>query len=767
MVGVIHSTINGLNMKRLLTAFCLIILFNGTFLLAQGELKGKVSDAKDNTALRGVNIFIPDLQRGTITDENGNYTISGIPSGSFSVQFSYVGYKSFVKKTNITNTTTELNVELNPTEIHLGDVVVVGNSVTLQEKLPYRIESLDKQEMVMKGGVTLSRSLALLPGISTLSNGLGIGRPVVRGMSGYRVVTLIDGLKFDNQQWQEEHGFGPDETGIGRINIIEGPASLLYGAGAMGGVIDIQRENNAPVGHVTGNYSLRVFSNTLGASSSIGLKGAGKKWTWQLHLGGESQADYLDGRNIKVPNTRFAGLTAKGMVGYNSASSVTTFQYEFSHHIYGVVEQKDLNNPKDMQEDHFERGFEGPHHIIDFHIISLENYFFVGSSKIKINVGFQNNSRKEDEGTELTSTGTAPPRLDLLLNTLSYNVQWINSYSDDGQFTMGTSGSYKNNKNKGTRILIPDADISNAAVFGYVKQNFSPVTLEGGLRYDYNKIKTTEMGIKNLSGYMPALDLSYNTLNGAFGGSVSLTNNLSAKLNFSTGFRSPNLAELSSNGVHEGTYRYEIGNANMKTEKNLQLDAGLSYQANSFSMYASYFRNRVLDYIYLQPTAIYVGPYSIYHYRQSDALLYGGEVSLNYKPAAWVLLKASYSTVTGDKDDGSYLPFMPADKIIGEVNFYFEDLSLFKKPYAMLRTRDYFKQDKISTNETQTPGYNLIDAALGANIFWNNKPISVSLAVNNVFSETYAGALSLLRPIGVNDIGRNIILSVSYPFNLK
>ena len=754
-------------MKRILTAFCALLLINGGIMFAQSKLHGKVIDSKTGTVLPGVNIFIPDLQKGTITDDQGNYLISEIPSGSFAVQFSYVGYKSFIKKINVDNSSIELNVDLTPAEIHLGEVVVVGNSVTLQEKLPYRIEALNKKDMVMNGGVTLSRSLSLLPGISTLSNGLGIGRPVVRGMSGYRVVTLLDGLKFDNQQWQEEHGFGPDETGVGRINIIEGPASLLYGAGAMGGVIDIQRENNAPVGHVTGDYALRVFSNTLGASSSIGLKGSGEKWTWQFHLGGESQADYLDGRNIKVPNTRFAGLTAEGIAGYNSSSSVTTFQYEFSHHIYGVVEQKDLNNPKDMQEDHFERGFEGPHHIIDYNILSLENYFFAGNSKIKINVGFQNNSRKEDEGTEVTSTGAAPPQLDLLLNTLSYNVQWINNYSDDGQFTLGTSGSYKNNKNKGTRILVPDADISGAAVFGYLKQSFFPVTLEGGIRYDYNKIKTTQMGTKNSGGYMPALDLKYNTLNGAVGGSLSLTNELSMKLNFSTGFRSPNLAELSSNGVHEGTYRFEIGNPNMKTEKNLQLDAGLSYQSNRFSLYASYFRNMVLDYIYLQPALLYVGPYSIYQYRQDHALLYGGELSLNYKPVNELLLKASYSTVTGDKDGGGYLPFMPADKVIAEADYYLDDMGLFKAPYFMLRTRSYFKQDKVSTGETVTPGYSLIDIALGADVYWNDHTISVSLAVNNLFSKTYADALSLLRTIGINDIGRNIILSASYHFNVR
>lgn len=756
-------------MTRLLMAFFLIVLINGGFLFSQGRLHGRINDSKTGTVLRGVNIFIPELQKGTVTDDKGDYSISDIPAGSFAVQFSYVGYKSFVKKIHIDNNSISANINLAPTEVRLGDVVVLGNSVTLQEKLPYRIEALDKKDMIMKGGVTLSRSLSLLPGISTLSNGLGIGRPVVRGMSGYRIVTLIDGLKFDNQQWQEEHGFGPDETGIGRINIIEGPASLLYGAGAMGGVIDIQRENNAPVGHMTGDYSLRIFSNTLGASSSIGLKGAGEKWTWQLHLGGESQADYLDGRNIKVPNTRFAGLTAKGIVGYNSSSSVTTFQYEFSHHIYGVVEQKDLYNPKDMQEDHFERGFEGPHHIIDFHILSLENYFFVGNSKIKINVGFQSNSRKEDEGTELTASGGTPPQLNLLLNTFSYDVQWINNYSDDGQFTLGTSGIFKNNKNKGTRILVPDADISGAAVFGYFKQSFTPITLEGGFRYDYNKIKTKQMGVGDTAGSlnMPALDLSYNTLNGAIGGSVSLTDRINVKLNFSTGFRSPNLAELSSNGVHEGTYRFEVGDPGLKTEKNLQLDAGLSYQSNSLSMYASYFRNRVLDYIYLQPALLYVGPYDLYQYLQTDALLYGGEISLNYKPVSRLLLKASYSTVTGEKDGGGYLTFMPADKIIAEADYYVEDIGFFKAPYLMLRSRVYLKQDKVSYGEKVTPGYNLVDAAVGADVYWNGHPVNISLAVNNIFSKTYADALSLLRPIGVYDIGRNIILSASYHFNLK
>ena len=753
-------------MKISLFKLLLITILFSFSIQAQNAIKGKVLNKENNKPLDRVNIFIPELQKGTVSDKNGNFVLTEIPRGNFSVQFSYVGFKSVVKKIT-TGTKNIVVIKMEPTDVEIGEVVVLANSVTPQEKLPYRIASVSAKQLQSIPEPTLTGAIAQLPGVSVLSSGLGISQPVIRGMFGYRISTIMDGLRFDNQQWQNEHGLGLDNTGIGRVQVIEGPAALLYGADALGGVINLVNQKNAPVGHILGNYNLKVFSNTLGANSDIGLRGAGKDLSWQIHIGGESHADYLDGNGKKIPNTRFAGLTAKGILSYNYTSGVSTLQYTFSHHTYGVVEAGELNNPKDLSEDHFEREFEGPHHNVDFNIISLKNLFFTGKSRIKLNVGFQNNHRQEVEGKDDAAAGKDAGELDVVRNTFSYDAEWIMPFENDLRWTIGTQGRFQNNNNEGGRILIPNANSHELSAFTYLKKDFSSVLLEGGLRYDSKKITTKTMGIPDSIGYMPANDLSYQTLNGALGASFELSKNWILKVNFASGFRAPNLAELTSNGVHEGTIRYEIGNSSMKSEKNYEGDLGLIYQVKNFKVQGNYFYNRVNDYIYLNPTTDMIQNYNVYRFEQTNALLKGGEFSIDYKPVYWFDFYTSYSTVIATKSGGEYLPLMPADKIINRIKFGLPSMSSFNNSYFSVSFRNYLKQDRVGTNETTTPGYTLVDAGFGTAFNFGTHTINATLQVTNLLDKTYISHLSILKPLSVYNMGRNIVLTVNYPFGVK
>jgi iron complex outermembrane receptor protein len=405
--------------RNILYFLIFLLLMNSQFLYPQNSLTGHIINKENENNIGNVNIFITELQKGTVSDDSGNYKIVNIPNGSFTIQFSFIGFKTEIRKILI-NKNVNMDIQLIPTNIEIHEIVVLGNAIQSQEKVPYKIEVISKSELQSDGTVSLDQALSRVPGVSVLSNGLGISKPVIRGMYGYRIATVIDGLRFDNQEWQNEHGLGLDATGVGNVEIIEGPAALLYGAEALGGVIKIENERNAPIGKTLGNYNLAVFSNTLGANTTLGFRGAGKNLSWQIHVGGQSHADYLAGGGDKIPNTRFAGFTGQGILNYSSSWGISSLNYNFSHHLFGVVEVADLNNPKDKAEDHFERGFEGPHHIIDFHLVSLRNTFFTGASKLKLNLGFQNNHRTEEEGSEEVS-GSANDELDIFLNTFSYD----------------------------------------------------------------------------------------------------------------------------------------------------------------------------------------------------------------------------------------------------------------------------------------------------------------------------------------------------------
>ena len=176
------------------------IMLYTSLALPQVKLTGNVTDSKTGEKLESVNIFLPELQRGSITDNNGNYSIEKLPEGSFSVQFSYVGYKSKIIPVLLKGNEIDLNVKLTPSNLEIGEVVVLGNNINELEKVPYRVEKVETDDMKNDGMITLNRSLTLLPGISELSNGFSISKPVVRGLYGYRVAAIVSGLRFNNQE---------------------------------------------------------------------------------------------------------------------------------------------------------------------------------------------------------------------------------------------------------------------------------------------------------------------------------------------------------------------------------------------------------------------------------------------------------------------------------------------------------------------------------------------------------------------------------------
>jgi iron complex outermembrane receptor protein len=753
---------NSVYIKTILTVLTFACIIN-----AQNTLSGKITAAKTGEALPEVDVFIRELQRGVISDMNGNYTFTNLPEGNLTLQFSYIGYKTEVKNISIHSGGNELDVLMQSTKLEIGEVVVIGNSVVNKEKVPYKVEIASAKDLRYNGMVTLTQTLAELPGISTLSNGLAISKPVIRGLYGYRIATVLHGVRFDNQQWQEEHGFGLEEVGVDRVEVIEGPAALLYGAEALGGVINLLPEKSAPVGRILGNYNIKLFTNTLGAYSELGFKGANKKINWQVHVGGQSHADYLDGKDQRIPNTRFLTLNANGMVGYFYDWGFSNLDYTFAHNVYGVVEEGELNNPKDKEEDYFEREFEGPHHTIDYHIISLRNTFFAGDSKYKLDLGFQNNHRVEAEGTEDVAAAGDAGELDLILNTFTSNFEWVHGLNESLEWTVGAQGDLQDNENDGGRILVPNAKMNEYSAFTYLKGSFDKVNVETGLRYDLKSVKTEMMPATEFSAEMLPIDNEYSVVNGAIGASCNFTENLIGKLNFATGYRTPDLAELSSNGIHEATTRYEIGNSELKSEHNYQFDAGLIYQEYNFSLDLNYFYNKVNNFVFLNPTDEYHNENRIYRFMQDNSLLQGGEANLDFTPSDLLDINASYSMVIGKKENGSYLPFMPADKISGKVKINIPDWSVFYNFSFFVSADHYLKQTRTAAEEDSSAAYTLINAGIQSSFnIWDN-PVNFSIVGTNLFDEYYISHLSILKPLGVHDIGRNITLSLDVPFSLQ
>ena len=257
-------------------------------------------------------------------------------------------------------------------------------------------------------------------------------------------------------------------------------------------------------------------------------------------------------------------------------------------------------------------------------------------------------------------------------------------------------------------------------------------------------------------------------MNGSAGASYNPSPYWNFKLNFSTGFRAPNLAELSSNGVHEGTFRYEIGDPDMKVEQNLNGEIFAGFEQKQFSASVSIYNNHFFNYVYLAPTdAEYFG-FQIYRYLQENATLRGGEATVDLHPDGieWLDFSASYSLVRGKTDAGQYLPFIPADKLKGNFKFnLFKSAKNWKHTFFNVGADYVFAQNHPGQFETFTPDYGLMNASLGSDIHLKRQEIDITLGCNNLLNIAYYDHLSRFAYFGILDIGRNVYLNVNLPFN--
>jgi len=280
-------------MKKIVFIFFVLFLF--IKVNAQNQIKGIVTDKSNNEALSFASVYLPEQNKGTLTDENGKFELTNLPKGEFKIQFSYIGYKTIIKTIAPEKSDMFLHIELEPAILQAEEVVVSGGRHSTQHENAMKIELIQSKEIASAGTPTFTEAIAKIPGVDMISKGTGVAKPVIRGLSMTNILMLNNGVKMENFQFSENHPFVIDEFGVDRIEIIKGPASLLYGSDAVGGVINVLKEKPAPVGKILGDFNTQYHSNTEGVVSNIGVKGSSEHLFWGIRAGVKSHTDYKEG----------------------------------------------------------------------------------------------------------------------------------------------------------------------------------------------------------------------------------------------------------------------------------------------------------------------------------------------------------------------------------------------------------------------------------------------------------------------------------------
>ena len=723
-------------MKHLLiTAFVLL----GMQAYAQHTLTGSITDHKTQEKLVGVNISIPQTGQGSITDFEGNFKIQNIQSDDIEIVVSFIGYKEIHQKIHFDKKEKNIKIEMKESPFELSEVIVSTGLGKLQADNVMKVSHQSAKSMKRNGIQNLMDGIKQVPGVSALSTGTGISKPVIRGLTGNRVLVYNQGVRLENYQFGEEHGMGIDQAGVAGVEVIKGPASLLYGSDALGGVVYLIPEKFAPENETHLQISNTLYSNTMGIHSTVGVKTSGNKWQFLARGAYRLNGDYQIPNQLSVVNSTNHSQDVKLGLGYHNDKSQSELRYNYNHSINGMAHHFD-KAPMQYQP-------VGKYQDLYNHNLSLKNTYHLSHSRIKTNAGFSSFTR------QLINAGET--HIGMKLNTLNIDSKWYAPSINKLDMIFGTQLMWQTNHNFGEHFLLPNATTQNAGIFANFNYKLDRLIIQGGLRYDYRHIAT-----QKISERRKAIHKSLGSFTGAFGIKASITDKMNLRLNIASGFRAPNLAELTSNGEHEN--KIEIGDPDLKNEQNLQTDINWDYSSTHFEFFANAFYNHINHYIYLQEQTQFAQMLPVYKYVQNNAFLYGGEAGLHFHPHPWdwLHIKSSFETVIGKKQDQSYLPLMPADQWKNEIRISNKlKKSKIKYVYSFVQLNHTF-DSRQNPDEDTYPAYNLINAGLGATFKYKKIHAVLNLSVHNLADKKYISNLSVLRENGIPNQGRNIILGV-------
>lgn len=745
--------------------YLILSLIVSTTGFSQSSIKGKIINSETGQNIPSATIYIPVLEMGTMSNLDGIFQFKNVPSGNYQLVISSLGYATKTIQQTFPFEE-EIVIRLEPSAIEMEAVIVSTPFHQLQSENVVRVEHETLDNLSKAGAVTLAEGISLIPGVQTITTGSGIGKPVIRGLSSNRVLVYAQGIRLENQQYGDEHGLGVSSSGVESVEVIKGPASLLYGSDALGGVLYLNPEKYAAPDSLEVDARIIYHTNTLGTEANAGIKTSGENLKFLLRGNFATHSDYETGNGIRVTNTRFDELDLKTGVGYRDNKYRGDLRYNYNNSNIGI--------PEEIGEQSTSKTELLPNQLIGNHILSLDNKFFLENSSIDFKVGYLFNNRKEfedhhheeeeipGEEEEEHLGEEVEPALEMHLETLNYDLKYNLPEWKNFQTIVGVQGMYQTNSNFGEEVLIPDAEVQDFGVLATSHYHLPRLDLQAGLRFDRRTLETDMMGVAGTEGFFEPISRTFTSYNGAFGIKYDLFKSVVTRLNAATGFRAPNLSELTSNGAHEGTNRFEKGNPNLENEQNFQLDLAMEFRNEHFEIFLNGFYNKINNYIFLEPTGVFIEEDLVYEYFQNDAFLYGGEAGLHLHPhpVDWLHFESSAEWVRGEKVSGEPLPLIPAASFTNTFRVEMGQKTWIDSSYGFLTLRSTLAQENISQFETPTPGYNLLSAGLGGTFSTGETLWEIRISGNNLLDKTYISHLSRLKIDDIPNRGRNVSVSI-------
>jgi len=759
----------------------------------------QVIDDERKLPVPGVSVYLLPSGELFVSNEKG---FINIPEEGFesitAIEFRSIGYETltlFLEDIDLSEDTV-FTVNLMAVSTSLSEVLVLEDHAKHEHSLAS--VHLNEKYFDRNNAGTLSQSLRKVPGMQSLDMGPGVGKPVIRGLFGNRVIVNKDYIKQEGQQWGTDHGLEIDPFDARRIELVKGPASLQYGSDGLGGVLNILPNILPKDNEIEGQFRSLYKSNNNHKAASLYL--AAKRGNWFVTTRASIQ-DYEDFRvpaetftyngfelpifNQRLKNTAGQEKSVVITTGFQTNKQVTKLSYSMYDLRAGIFSGA-VGIPRSylLADDGLPGNVEVPFQEVNHQRLVMNHISFFGKNHFTLNLGYQRNLRTEHSLPESHSQFDIDPNdtraVVLNLQTYTYETHVEIGHSGEGRSVLGSNGQIQHNVRNGFEFLLPDFRLWRSGIFYFMEQPLKEHwTVSAGARYDVgnNQNESFFLERRDRQGNLfattsvAALNRFFHNWSASLGAYYQSHNPYQVRMNLSKSFRIPYPNETGSNGIHHGNFRHEVGNPDLRSEQGYQSDLSVEYTGRTFKAQVAGFFNYFDGYIYLSPSANFSNlPEAglLFNYQQNDAIYTGFEAEYEYQILPSLSWRQAFEYVHSYNIQSQLaLPFTPPVSILTEIS---HTLSFRQMDLEGILSSHYFfanNRNRVDRFEQPTPGYHLVDILFQVTSKKWMKDTQLQIQVQNMFNVAYLNHMSRYRLLNLPEQGRNLILTLKIPINRR